>query len=201
MSRIARQDILFDGCYAHIISRSIRKMKLMRDDDDFESLYRLLILTKKMSGFQVHHYCLMHTHFHLIVSLPDVPGFSKAMQYVKSQYSYHFHKKYRLSGPVWRERFRGLLIENESYLRACGEYIENNPLKAGLVKEANNWKYSSFRHYNHDQPDDLINRIKCNKRSQKPVEIIFEEEEFFEKGKVIGSAFFRFQFHEKMKGR
>jgi hypothetical protein len=131
--------------------------------------------------------------------VPQVTEFSRAIQYVKSQYSFHYHKKYRLSGPIWRERFRGLLIENEYYLKACGEYIENNPVKAELVKDGKNWKFSSFRHYNNNERDPLIDRYELDDGSGKPVELDFEEDEFFEHGNVIGSPFFRFQFYEKMK--
>jgi len=199
MPRVARSELLYDGCYAHIISRSIRKMRLFKDDEDFYELYRLFMMTKKQAGYQVHHYCFMQTHFHLAARIPDVAEFSKAMGFLKSQYSFKFHAKYRLSGPIWRERYKGLLIEDENYLRACGAYIEHNPVKAGLVGKAEEWKFSSSQHYRGKNTDPLIDEYEEYGKINKPVEIEFEEEEFFENARAIGSPFFRFQIYEKLK--
>ena len=131
MARLTRSQLLFGGCYAHVISRSIGKNKVFKDGQDFETFRGLLLKAKQESGFQIFHYCFMHTHFHRAVKIPDVSRFSKGLQKLKSQYIYKYHTKYRESGPIWRERFRSLLIENEAYLYACGQYIENNPVKAG----------------------------------------------------------------------
>ena len=91
MPRLPRQELLYGGCYVHVISRSIRKLKIFRDCEDVEIFYGLVQRTKKETDYKVYHYCVMQTHFHLVVSMADVAGFSKAMQYIKSQYSFHFH--------------------------------------------------------------------------------------------------------------
>ena len=199
MPRLLRKSILFNGCFAHVISRSIRKMKLFKDDEDFQTMCELLIYTKNRFHYKIHHYCLMQTHFHLAVSMDDVNEFSRAIQFVKSRYSYKFHAKYHLNGPIWRERYRSLLIENEDYLGACGQYIENNPVKAGLVDQAKDWKYSSFRFYNDNINDKIIDKCAIEGYGDKYIEKEFEDKEFFEGGTVIGSPFFQFQFYEKMK--
>jgi len=178
----------------------MRKMKLFKDDEDFQAIRELFTYTKRKFHYKIHHYCLMQTHFHLVVSMSDVDKFSRAMQFAKSQYSYKFHTKYHLSGPIWRDRYRSLLIEDESYLRVCGQYIEDNPVKAGLVNHAKDWKYSSFRFYNYDVNDKIIDRYAVDRSSTGYVKEEIENEEFFENGKVIGSPFFRFQFNEKLKG-
>lgn len=190
---------MFDGCYAHIISRSIRKMKIFKDPDDFGELARLLEQTKRQAGYKIYHYSFLHTHFHLAVMIPDIGEFSGAMRHVKSRYCRAFHTKYRLSGPIWRERYRGLLIEHEGYLRTCGRYIENNPVKAGLATKATDWKYSSSRHYAGDGHDALIDPYEEDGSTNPAAEPDTSEEEFFENGSVIGSPFFRWQFYKKRK--
>ncbi|VAW44784.1 hypothetical protein MNBD_GAMMA03-2166 [hydrothermal vent metagenome] len=72
-------------------------------------------------------------------------------------------------------------------------------VKAGLVKNAKNWKYSSFQHYNESVENSLIDEKECYEHNNKQIDMNFEKKEFFEKGKFIGSPFFRFQFYEKMK--
>ena len=72
MPRLLRKDVLFGGCFAHIISRSIRKMKLFKDDEDFQIIHELFIYSKEKFHYKIHHYCLMPTHFHLVVRMDDV---------------------------------------------------------------------------------------------------------------------------------
>lgn len=63
--------MLYEGCYAHVISRSIRKMRLFGEDEDFDQFKKLLWMAKEAGGFEVYHYCIMQTHFHFAVS-PEV---------------------------------------------------------------------------------------------------------------------------------
>ncbi len=198
MSRVARKDILYDGCFAHVISRSIREYKIFKDRDDFETFQILLAKVKQEYTFKIMHYCFMNTHFHLAVKIPEVDSFSKGIQKLKSLYSYQFHAKYKISGPIWRERFRSLLIENEEYLYACGMYIEYNPVKAGIVKESHNWEYSSSQYYR-GKPDMLVDGYKTIKTPKIPEDINTQDERIFEKGQTIGSSFFRFQLREMFK--
>ena len=124
----------------------------------------------------------------------------RALQKLKSQYVYQFHAKYRLSGPIWRERFRSLLIEDEAYLYACGQYIENNPVKAGLVRESLEWKFSSSRHYLKGEADPVVDGYETASLPQLPSDVGSNDEEAFEKGRAIGSSYFRFRFKEMHKG-
>jgi putative transposase len=196
MGRIARYDVLYDVCYAHVISRSIRKMRIFNDAQDFEEFKRLLLEVKKRKTFKLFHYCIMQTHFHLAVEMTDVKEFSYAMRDLKRSYVYWFHKKYKISGPVWRERFRSLLIENQNYLSACGKYIEDNPLKAGLVNQSESWEYSSCKHYKCGNLDELVDKYES---SVSEIEgLIFDKEEF-EDGSIVGSSFFKFEFQKSRK--
>jgi len=200
MVRIARQDYLYDGCYVHVISRSIRAIKLFKDEEDFCVFIEMLKKAKERANFRVYHYCIMQTHFHMAIQIAKFLDFSKAMQELKSGYSYKYHQKYKISGPIWRERYRSLLIEDEHYLYACGQYIENNPVKAGLVNSASDWLYSSRLSYQEGKVDGFVDGYEQYAQVKKKTDIFLEEEEFFERGSVIGSALFRFQFKKDMKG-
>jgi len=199
MPRIARDVLLFDGCYVHIISRAIRKERIMRDKEDFITFLSLLKAAKRQSGFQLFHYCIMHTHFHLAAMIPSVTAFSKSVQFIKSQYCFKYHTKYRINGPIWRERFKSLLIEDENYLRVCGEYIEYNPVKAGLVKEAKDWPYSSKQFYNTNKIDELTDGYGAVGDTYKMLDVSLDDEKYFEGGIVIGSPYFRHKTIKKLK--
>jgi putative transposase len=133
----------------------------------------------------------MQTHFHLAIRIGELKDFSFAMRDIKRDYAFKFHSKYKLSGPIWRDRFKSLLIENENYLYACGKYIERNPVKAQLVQQEIDWEHSSSRHYELNEVDELIDSYPMG--SHKNENLILDQQEF-ESGSVIGSDFFKFQF-------
>jgi len=191
MTRVSRNELLHEGCYAHVISHSIRKLKIFRDDEDFLKFKGFLVAAKRKAQFKLFHYCVMQTHFHLVVGLGNIEEFSFAIRDMKRSYVYWFHEKYRLSGPVWRARFKSPLIENEQYLHKCGQYIENNPLRAGLAHKSQDWPYSSARHYFQNISDDAVDSYEYLPEALNGSMIDREE---FEVGSVIGSSFFRFQF-------
>ncbi len=119
--------------------------------------------------------------------------FAKGLQKLKSQYIYKYHTKYKVSGPVWRGRYKSLLIENEAYLYACGQYIENNPVKAGIVRKSAEWDYSSARYYLNGEKNQVVDGYDGLSLPTLPKDINIFNEENFENGMVIGSNFFKFQ--------
>ncbi len=191
MVRKARSGLLYDGCYAHIISRSIRKLKVFRDEEDFSFFLNSLNELKGLHSFKVFHYCLLHTHFHLVVQIKSVNSFSKSMNKLKSQYVFKFHTKYRLSGPIWRERYKSLLIEDDRYLYACGKYVENNPVEAGLVRKAEDWKYGSA-----SGRDKHI--VEVLKDTTMIAEIDVSDKKQYERGNAIGSDYYKYQMRQKL---
>ncbi len=199
MARLTRSQLLYDGCYAHVMSRSIAKNKIFKDQDDFELFSKLLLNVKRENKFKIFHYCLMHTHFHLAVKMSRRELFSKAIQKLKSLYTYQYHTKYKAVGPIWRGRFRSMLIESEDYVYACGQYIENNPLKIDLVKQSRDWKYSSSAHYVEGRKNDLIDDYENHALPRAPKDVDVFDDALFEKGLGIGSSFFRFQLKESVK--
>ncbi len=197
MGRVSRTEVLYDGCYAHVFTRAIEKRRIFQTKEDFKELKRLLCEVKRKYKFFVYHYCFMSTHFHLVVQMNDVSEFSKGLGFIKKAYTGWYNFKNKRFGPVWRDRFRSLLIEDEAYLYACGLYVEMNPVKAGMVKEASDWKYSSSRYYQLDEEDELIDSYDL---PQLPGDVDISDEKDFVKGMGIGSGFFRFQLKEKVFG-
>lgn len=195
MGRIARNDILYDGCYAHVFSRTFEKRKIFGSIDDFEYFKDLLLKTKKKYAYQIHHYCIMHTHFHMVVTIGNVKQFSLALQVLKKSYSeYHNYCRKRF-GPLWRERFKSLAIENERYLYACGLYVEHNPLAAGLVIKSEEWEHSSAQFYNLGRPDRLID---CHSTPELPKYFDIQNTKEFTKGAGIGSALFKIHLRDSI---
>ena len=190
MARMARSDILFDGCYAHVFTRSIEKRRVFEETEDFDFFISSLKTAKKESAFQVFYYCLMQTHFHMAVGIAKLDGFSSAMQNLKWKYTRYFNKKHKRWGPLWRERFKSMLIEDERYLCACGQYIHYNPVDAGIVNDEERWPYSSARHYHEQAGDDLIDAYE---RNGLPEDIDMSDPAEFTVGNIVGSDWFKFK--------
>jgi len=190
MARKARSEILYDGCYAHVFSRSIEKRRIFKDQDDFRYFKQLLMKEKERCKFDVFHYCLMQTHFHMAVGVKRLDSFSKALQQIKWKYTRRYNEKNKRCGPLWRERFNSMLIEDERYMLACGKYIEQNPLKAGMVACMSDWEFSSARHYEGIMKDDLINSYEV---SEIPEDIDLSDENEFMQGYLIGSGWFKYK--------
>lgn len=156
MPRRARRRILYDGCYAHIYSKALGKRFIYRDEEDFSVFRKLMAASKRQAAYRLHHYCLMNTHFHLVVSINDLKAFSRELKHMKQNYARWFQDKYKQKGPVWWGRFGSQLIESEKYLYACGLYVEQNPVRVGLVEKPEEWEYSSSRYYFLSQKDELV---------------------------------------------
>jgi putative transposase len=136
----------------------------------------------------------MNTHFHLAVSLPSVATFTQAMKELKSEFTKWHNEKNARTGPLWRERFKSLVIENEDYLYACGLYIEYNPVKAGMVKKPYEWPHSSSRHYFLGEQDPLVDMYD---HADLPADVQPTNDRHFTKGYAIGSELFQIQFRDQ----
>jgi len=87
MARRTRGKILYDGCYGHIYSRALEHRKIFELEEDFLFFKSIVSKTKEKFGYRIHHYCLMNTHFHLLVSINQVAVFSKGMKELKRLYA------------------------------------------------------------------------------------------------------------------
>ena len=194
MTRKVRGSVLYDGCFAHVFSRSIEKRFIFKREKDFEYFKALLLEAKKRFEFRVFHYCLLQTHFHLAVGLGSLESFSLGMKWVKWQYTTKYNQARKRRGTVWQSRFNSLVIEDEDYLRACGHYIEMNPVEAGISLRAVDWKYSSARYYEMGQEDPLVDGYEWGGALPQ---IEGDPRKLFEKGEGIGSALYRLKAREE----
>ncbi len=196
MGRLTRTQILYDGCYAHIYSRAMDNRFIFQDPADFEYFKSLLKDTKPRYGYKIHHYCLMNTHYHLAISLERVELFAKAMKEIKRLYVNRLHKERRGRGPIWWGRYGSQLIEDERYLYACGLYIENNPVKAGMVGRAEDWPHSSSRHYFFGRIDELVDDYEKTEREEA---VQLSAGLALGKGPVLGSELFQIYREEELE--
>ena len=136
--------IEFPGAVYHIFSRGNRQENIFLDDEDRNLFLKILSSTVSRLNWVCHAYCLMSNHYHLLIETPE-GLLSKGMQYLNSNYSRKFNKKYGLRGHLFEKRYTAKLIDGNLQLLTTARYIVRNPLAANMVLDAAKWKWSSYR--------------------------------------------------------
>lgn len=142
MPRITRGESV-GGIY-HVINRGNMRMQVFDDAEDYAYFLKLLQDGLKREAVELHAYCLMPNHFHLLL-VPLVEGsLSRLMQWVMTSHVRYYHRKNKTSGHIWQGRYKSFMVQKESYYLSLLRYIEANALRAKLVDEAEAWKYGSL---------------------------------------------------------
>ena len=149
------RELVDDGIY-HVFNRGNGRMVLFRDKQDFTVFKNKLHEIKEELNVAIYHYCLMANHFHLLLKVSKGQDLIEFMHRVQLGYARYFVKKYEFVGHVFQERFRSPRIREDSYYIQCGRYIERNPVKAGLVSEAESYGESSASFYSLGTRNDLV---------------------------------------------
>ncbi|MGE4295815.1 MAG: transposase [Campylobacterales bacterium] len=156
MPRIPRGDTA--GEVQHIISRGNARMAVFHDAEDYSKFLALLKEFKKLHGIEVYAYCLMPNHFHLALKSLNEGSVSPFMQKLMTTYVRYHHHKYKASGHLWQGRYKNFLVQKEGYLWMLLRYIEANPVRAGLVKNAAEWPYGSLAEREKKSARGLLDR-------------------------------------------
>ncbi len=154
MARAPR--ILIAGGLYHVIARGNNKMRLFHDGQDFRVYRRYWIELSRTFSLRVLRYTLMSNHIHLLIEQINDTGLPEAMQSIQMRYAKYFGKRYKWVGHVWQGRYKSPLIGDEGYLEQCGQYIENNPVRAGLVDRPEDYPWSSARTYSCGLADPVV---------------------------------------------
>ncbi|HEX5130295.1 MAG TPA: transposase, partial [Usitatibacter sp.] len=143
MARSARRNLL-PGYPLHVIQRGHNRDTCFRSDAGRILYLGLLEESSKRQGCAVHAFVLMTNHVHLVVSPPEIPPFSKMMKDLNQGFAQFVNRRNNRCGSVWQGRPRALMIDSESYLLTCQRYVEDNPVRAGMVQSPWLYPWSSY---------------------------------------------------------
>ncbi len=133
-------------------------MDLFRDAHDFRVYRKLWVLAKTRFGLKVYRWTFMTNHIHLLLEQIRDAGLAEAMHFVQGRYARYFGRKYLWKGHVWESRYSNRLILDERYFLRCAFYIEDNPVKAGIVAKATEYRWSSAAFYSLGHRDLLTDK-------------------------------------------
>ena len=144
MGRYTREEI--DGGYYHLIARGNNREYIFNRDIDKGYFLKLLNESRHNMRFKLMGYVLMDNHYHLLVQTGDVK-LQNIMHQINNKYSKYFNAIYERCGHVFQGRYKASVIRNELYLLKVLAYIHQNPVKAGMVKKVEDYKWSSDKFY------------------------------------------------------
>ena len=133
----------FPGAFYHIVNRGNAQEKIFLSNRDREKFLEYLSDTVDRFGVIIHCYCLMDNHYHLILETPEA-NISRALQWLNVSYAVYFNKKRSRMGHLFQGRFKALIVNADEYLQILSRYIHLNPMRAKVVKQPENYLWSSY---------------------------------------------------------
>lgn len=154
MARLAR--LVVPGLAHHVTQRGNRREKTFFEQGDY-ALYRdLLAQSCARAHTEVWTYCLMPNHVHIILVPSDEDGLRRTFADLHRRYTGYVNTRARVTGHLWQGRF-GSVVMDEEHLFNAVRYVSLNPVRAGLVKRARDWKWSSARAHLAAKDDGVVN--------------------------------------------
>nr|WP_298145721.1 transposase [uncultured Pseudomonas sp.] len=136
--------IEFAGALYHITSRGDGREDIYLSDHDRELFLSVLDEVCQRFNWHCHAYCLMSNHYHLLIETPDA-NLVQGMRQLNGVYTQRFNQTQKRVGHVFQGRYKAILVEKDSYLLELSRYIVLNPVRARMVRTAQDWPWSSYR--------------------------------------------------------
>ena len=144
---MARRPRLFAaGVLYHVIVRGNQRQKTFTAESDYQAYIERLARYRKKYDYVLHAYCLMPNHVHLLVESSEQP-LAKFMQGLQQSYSQYFNLRHRKTGHVFEGRYKAILCQKDQYLLQLIRYIHLNPVRAGMVRSPERYRYSGDHAY------------------------------------------------------
>lgn len=154
MPRIAR--VIVPNIAHHIIQRGNRKQKVFFSDKDKFIYLKFLKEQSQQYNLEIWAYCLMDNHVHLIAVPKSIESF-KAIAETHRRYTHTVNLREGWRGYLWQGRFISFPMD-EKYCYQAIKYVENNPVRSGMVQWAENYRFSSARYHVYGKTDPLVTR-------------------------------------------
>ena len=131
------------GATRHVVAKGVGGSEIVADDADRRSFIARLARTVESHRWSCLAYCLLDTHFHLVVTTPE-PNLGVGMKWLKAAYAQDFNYRHGRQGHVFGGRFYSEAIGRDAHLVAAIVYVALNPVRAGIVDRPERWPWSSY---------------------------------------------------------
>lgn len=142
MARPPRLEIP-DGTY-HVSARGNERSSIYWDDGDRRHFLELLAEVGTGFCWRILAYCQMTNHYHLLIQTPE-PNLAQGMRQLNGVYAQGFNRRHGRVGHLFQGRYSARLVQADEHLRVAVRYIVRNPVRAGLCREPQGWRWSGHR--------------------------------------------------------
>jgi putative transposase len=146
MSRPLR--IQYPNAVYHIMNRGLNRRPIFYDQRDYIKFFDLLEEAWKRWRIEIFAVCLMKNHYHLCLRTPE-ENLPRIMRHINGVYTQFFNRSRKRDGPLFKGRYKAILIEEQEYLSQVIRYIHLNPVAAKLVKNPQDFEWSTHKMYLH----------------------------------------------------
>jgi putative transposase len=144
------------GLIYHVLNRATGRRTLFRKIEDYRAFERVLEETHARTGIRILNYCVMPSHWHLVLWPREDGELSEVMRWLTVTHTQRWHAHHRSAGtgPIYQGRFKSFPVQSDDHFLTVARYVERNPLRASLVKRAQDWRWSSL--WRRIQPDKSL---------------------------------------------
>jgi REP element-mobilizing transposase RayT len=141
----------YEGAIYHVMNRGDRREPIFRDDSDRHLFLKTLAEACQKTDWQIHAWCLMKNHFHLVLETPQA-NLVSGMKWFLGTYTGRFNRRHKLFGHLFSGRYKSLIVDGSGtgYLRTVCDYVHLNPVRAKLLKpeqRLSEFAWSSYGEY------------------------------------------------------
>lgn len=157
MPRIAR--IIATGYPYHITQRGNYQQSVFETDDDYLQYLKWLKTYSDKYAVDIWAYCLMSNHVHYVCVPRKEDSLARTFNMLHMRYAQYINRRKQTSGHLWQGRFYSSILD-ERHTYAAVRYVENNPVRAGVVKKAEDYRWSSAREHIGGRAEGIIS-VDC----------------------------------------
>ena len=144
MPRAAR--LAIGGLIYHVLNRAAGRQRIFTEAADYAAFERILTAAQERMGMRILAYCIMPNHWHLVLwpsADGAMPRFMARVTQIHTQ-RWHAHNGSTGTGPLYQGRYKAFPVQADAHFLTLCRYVERNPLRAGLVQRAEDWRWSSM---------------------------------------------------------
>lgn len=204
--------IEYYGAIYHIIQRGNNRQPIFEQDSYKSYLLKIVSEAKEVFDFKIYAYVIMNNHYHFLIQTFNIP-ISKIMHTINTRYAKYYNYKTKETGPVFEDRYKGILVQDDGYLITLIRYIHKNPVAANICNSMDEYKWSSDIFYrinieNMVDIEQLLNMLSTNrtKAIKKYIELMEEEiiddeimRQIHEEDPIIGTEKFKQDIEDMME--
>ncbi len=138
--------IQYQNAVYHVMNRGQSRREVFCSDEHYKKFLSLLKDCAERWQVEIHAFSLMPNHYHLLLQTPH-GNLSRVMRHIDGLYTQWFNRLNDRDGALFRGRYKAILVDEDAYLVELLRYIHRNPVKAGLVAEPEQHKWSGHQGY------------------------------------------------------